>query len=278
MDFSRRKLPKDALEDMRLCPLKSVKPYALMLAPVYVFLPKNEKFISVKAPLDFFTPEELERLAPYRTFYLPEFVDSALSYRKAGRSIRGLLSWEPEAPLGESGKVALPPPPYQLNDSILRMMGPLWGAGAAIEPFFVAVLVNELCDLFPFEILLKCRDRNIAVFEHAVLLSSWSVFLALHLGFSDLDFLNALRERVFDEVSDDKPSIAVTNEVDQLIILARASLPNEKVRTLQGNWFAGRPENVARRILGRIKRLQEQLIPEAATVVSVFGERGFIDA
>ncbi|MGK5086169.1 hypothetical protein WDW86_01310 [Bdellovibrionota bacterium FG-2] len=278
MDFSRRKLPKDALEDMRLCPMKSVKPYALMLAPVYVFLPKNEKFISVKAPLDFFTPEELQRLASYRTFYLPEFVDSALSYRKAGRSIRGLLSWESEAPLGENCQVALPPPPYQLNDSILRMMGPLWGAGAAIEPFFIAVLVNELCGLLSPEVLLKCRDHSISDFEYAVLLSSWSVFLALHLGFSDLDFLRALRERVFKEVSEERSPTTVTNEVDQLVLLARASLPNEKVRTLQGNWFAGRPENVARRILGRIKRLQDQLIPSAATVASVFGERGFIDA
>ena len=56
MDFSRKKLPPDAAEKMRNCPIHSVQPYALMIAPAYVYMKVNKKFVAVKAPLDFFTP------------------------------------------------------------------------------------------------------------------------------------------------------------------------------------------------------------------------------
>jgi len=69
MDFRQRKLPKEAAINLRISPIASVKPYALMIAPVYVFMRVNEKFVSVKAPLDFFTPEELERLKSFESFF-----------------------------------------------------------------------------------------------------------------------------------------------------------------------------------------------------------------
>ena len=70
MDFSNRKLPVSAAPNMRSVPIGELKPYSLMLAPVYVFLKRNERFVAVKAPMDFFTPEEIERLRPYETCLL----------------------------------------------------------------------------------------------------------------------------------------------------------------------------------------------------------------
>jgi hypothetical protein len=61
MEFSRKKLGQEAIRELRVCSIASVQPYALMLSPVYAYLPQNAKFVAIKAPLDFFTPEELAR-------------------------------------------------------------------------------------------------------------------------------------------------------------------------------------------------------------------------
>src|SRR4051794_31443428 len=95
MNFSHRKLPPAAAEKLRICPIRTIEPFALMLAPVYVFMRRNEKFVSVKAPLDFFTPEELEKLRPFQSFFMTEFVDTALPFRQAARRVRAVLSWDP---------------------------------------------------------------------------------------------------------------------------------------------------------------------------------------
>jgi hypothetical protein len=194
MDFSKRKLPKEAAESMRICPIDTVKPYAMMLAPVYAYMKLNEKFVSVKAPLDFFTPGELDKLRTFEAFHLPAFVDTVLPFRSAARSVRALLSWSPELSVKGPRKdlVALPPASYELSDAVLRIVGPLWSSQAKVEPFFVAAFVNELCELLPAESLTTARDRSFDLYENAVLGSSWAVFLALHLGYVDLAFLNRL--------------------------------------------------------------------------------------
>ena len=61
MDFRSKKLPPEAADQLRACPVESVKPYVAMPAPVYIYLRANAKFVSVKGPLDFFTPDELAR-------------------------------------------------------------------------------------------------------------------------------------------------------------------------------------------------------------------------
>ena len=156
MYFRPTKLPREAAINLRISPIASVKPYSLMLAPVYVFMRLNEKFVSVKGPLDFFTPEELERLKPFESFFLPEFVDAALPFRQIARNVRRLVGWEPEY----KGEEQLPPAPYEVSDAVLRMIGPLWAPGLVIEPFFAAVFANELCELLPPEKLRAARDQG----------------------------------------------------------------------------------------------------------------------
>src|SRR4051812_8298441 len=95
MEFSARKLPKEAASDLVRYPVQSVKPYVPMWAPIYVFMPKNEKFVSVKAPLDFFVPEELEKLEPLENFYVSSAISNALPFRDAARGVRSVLEWEP---------------------------------------------------------------------------------------------------------------------------------------------------------------------------------------
>jgi hypothetical protein len=276
MDFRPRKLPKEAAINLRISPITSVKPYALMIAPVYVFMRINEKFVSVKGPLDFFTPEELERLKSFESFFLPEFVDAALPFRQVARDVKRLVGWEPKI----DGEAALPPAPYEVSDAVLRMLGPLWGAGLVIEPFFAAVFANELCDLLPVEKLRVARDEDVVRYERAVLRSGWAVFLALHLGYCDLPFLNQLQQRVFDAsfTGVGIPAVGRAADVDELLEIAWASMGADATVAVRGEVFASHPGRSAQKIARRLTRIQDEaMILETQPVPSIRGEKGFVD-
>lgn len=264
-----------------MCPIASVEPFALMLAPVYVFLKANEKFVAVKAPLDFFTPEELARLKPLQSFFLPEFVEQALPFREAAREVKALLSWVPKIARKAEGddypEVPLPPSPYELSDAVIRIVGPLWGSGAVIEPFFVSVFANELCELLPPERLLESRDESVAQYEKAIFQSSWAVFLALHLGHCDLDFLNRVRRRVYDEtMARIRPEAGLT-EVDEVVAISATAFDDPKVRILRCDSFGARAERVAQKIVGRMERVSAEMIRKERAVPSIYGPGGFAD-
>jgi hypothetical protein len=269
MEFTERKLPREAVNRMRICPIRTVSPFALMLAPMYIFMRLNEKFISVKGPLDFFTKEELEHYHPFESFFVPEFVDSVLPFREAARRVRAILKWQTSAVWSE--KEALPPAPYEVSDAVLRIIGPLWGDGAVIEPFFAAAFSNELCDLLPGDLLLQAREQNVDRYEEAILASGWAVFLALHLGYCDLIFLNQIRLAVFEQKVDgvlsEMPKSEPKSEVDELIALA--------LTTMDGA-FGNQPGAVAQKVASRLQRVSAEFIQEQTTVPTIFGPAGFI--
>jgi hypothetical protein len=271
MNFSKRKLPKEAADTLRACPIDSVKPYALMLAPVYVYMRMNEKFVAVKGPLDFFTPEELSRLLPLENFFLPEFVDSVVPFREAGRRVRALLSWKPRT---EGG---LAPAPFELSDAILRIIAPLWGGVTTVEPFFAAALAGEVCDLLPGEAMLAARDASVERYEKAVLLSGWAVFLALHLGHCELDFLSKLRESVFAEAFDGRPEAESCLEVRELKEMARASLGDTVSRGIRAEDFRSRPDRASQKIASRMERAKASLIRRDSGIPTIHGQKGFLD-
>ncbi|MCM2322573.1 MAG: hypothetical protein NDJ90_04865 [Oligoflexia bacterium] len=274
MDFSRRKLPKEAAQTLRACPLHTVKPYAPMLAPAYVYMPRNEKFVSVKAPLDFFTPEELERLKSFESLYLPDFVDSVLPFRSAARGVLTLLQWRPD----RNDPSVLPPASYELADAVLRLLGPLWGRDTQIEPFFLAVFANELCELLPGELLTEVREQSVETYESAMLLSSWAVFLALHIGHCDLGFLNALRVRVFTEAAYGAGEQRRFAPVDEVISAARRSLPAEsRLAPLRADGFVGQTDRVSQKMLSRLRRVIQDLLRPERPVATIFGPGGFVD-
>jgi hypothetical protein len=276
MDFRHRKLPKEAAINLRISPIASVKPYALMLAPVYVFMRKNAKFIAVKGPLDFFTPEELVRFAPFESFFLPEFVDAALPFRQIARNVRRLLGWEPEY----KGEQQLPPAPYENSDAVLRMIGPLWGSGLVLEPFFAAVFSNELCDLLPPEKLKLARDQDYASYERSILRSGWAVFLALHLGYCDLPFLNRLQQRVFDAsfTGVGIPSVGQAADVDELLEIVWESMGPNASAAVRGDVFSKSSSRSAQKVARRLERIvTEAMVLEDQPVPSIYGAKGFAD-
>ena len=270
MDFTRKKLSLTEAPQLRVCPIESVAPYALMLAPVYVYLKRNEKYVAVKAPLDFFTPAELERLKSFEAFFLPASVDLTLAFRDAGRKLRVILSWEP--PADETG-VVLPPAPFEISDAVLRTVGPLWSGTGAIEPFFVSVLVNELCDPIDPQELELAREQSVAQFELGLMRSAWAVFLLLHLGCNDRTYLSQVREQIF---SGD-PKLG-GDELEQLIALTQELIPDGASRPISKDVFASHSQRIARKIAGRIERVTEQLLDNKFVQPSIRGKEGFLDA
>ncbi|HTL11581.1 MAG TPA: hypothetical protein VL588_03790, partial [Bdellovibrionota bacterium] len=206
--------------------MDSVKPYALMPAPVYVYLRRNGKFLSVKAPMDFFTPEELQRFRGYEHFFMPKSVDAIADLRTAGRRVRALMLWDPTSKQfgPETGQTRMAPAPFELSDAVIRILGGLWTSECKVRPFSVTILVDEICDVLPAELLLRARDEDVIRFETALFRSSWVVFLALHLGFCDLKFLNRLRERAFVAGFEGSNPFAAHPELDELYQLASLSL------------------------------------------------------
>jgi hypothetical protein len=276
MDFSQRKLPAQAAANLRICPIGTVKPFALMLAPVYVFMRRNAKFVSVKAPLDFFTEVELARLKSFEIFYLPEFIDEVLPFRQVARRAKALLQWDPTGK-----KVPLPPAPFEVSDGILRVIGPLWSPAHSLEPFFVSAFSDEFCDLLPGEELLAARDANLVSYERAIFISAWMVFLSLHLGVLDREYLSALRLQTFRKVLGREENTLCFDSVSdagQLFRILDERLSAEQAYSaLNLDFFRSRSERVARKIVSRLDRVRASLTDAKAPIVSVTGDRGFVN-
>jgi hypothetical protein len=241
-------------------------------------MPRNGKYVSIKGPLDFFTPEELTKFRGLGSLFFLDFVDRVLPYRDAGVRVRAILNWQPSMrQSGGGGKmvdVAFPPAPFEISDAIIRVIGPLWGKAMDLEPFFTVTLTEEICDPVDPEILLTEREKDVVKFERAVLVSSLSVFFALHLGWNDLAFLNGLRARVIQGLSDDQP------EVRNLVQLAEAAIDEIVVsKRLKPSWLAIRPEPVAWKIAARLERVATQFSAKTpGPSPTIYGQGGLVSA
>jgi hypothetical protein len=283
MDFTQRKLPRTAAGELRRLNLGELQPFALMFSPVYVFLRRNEKFIGIKAPLDFFIESEIEKVRPYGALFVLPFVDQVAPYREAGRRARKILSARDiQSNSDESGypEVKLPPPPWEVSDSILRVVGPLWGREGKIEPFFVTAFVQDLCGSLPGDLLLQSRDSDISTHEKALIRSSWAVFLALHLGFCELSWLIHLRARVFAETSQLEYRgrfLGDGSDVPELIHLTQSHLfDDEGLAPLSANVFQFEDARVALKLYSRLERVKKEFSARSTYNESIRGQKGFL--
>ena len=274
MDFSARKLPQTAALELRICPVESVQPFAPMIGPVYVLLKKNEKLISVKGPLDFFTPEELQKFRHYKNFYLPQFVDDVVPFREAAMQVRKIISWSPT----KNGESVLPPAPYELSDAVLQVVGTLWGRGVVIEPFFAAIFAHELCAPLSPALALSIHDRNTVSYENALLRSGLAVFLAVHLGYCDLDFLKRLRNQVFQNgLQPQSVQLrGIASEVDDLATLVYDFTLKDPRKAIRGGMFGTAMGRASAKMAARLQRVR-RMVDESKPAATIFGERGFVD-
>lgn len=280
MRFKERKLPANAALRLKRCPVSTVSPYAPMIVPVYVLMKRNKKFICVKGPLDFFEPAELERLKPLENLFVPSFIESAQPFQKAARAVKALLQWTPRASTASAGHfpmVPLSPSSFELSDSILRILGPLWGQGIQIEPYFMSIFASELCGLLDQKLLIEAKSKDVESYELALIKSGCAVFLAFHLGYRQLDFLNELRASFFKESVFEGASFA-NDEILELSHLINEWIFEPECTGISQMHFQDRPEKVAQKLLSRIQRIEKELLPPHDTwSASIFGPKGLVD-
>ncbi len=270
MDLNKEKPSSDMIDKLYRVQINTIRPFALMMAPVYLYLKANQKFITVKAPLDFFTPEELSRLKFYKYFYYPEFASSLLPFREAGRQARLILTTRVEIPDSaeepSSSEDLLPLAEFEISDHILKTIGPLWSQdsknGQGIDPYFVIVFVNELCDLFSKDKLIDARERGVINFDYALFRSSWAIFLALHLGYCNIEFLNRLRNRIFDACIAGESEHEVRNEVDELVFVAHSTLKGNYNKKVNIDFFKKRLGRLSQKLEDRLDRIRLELLPK----------------
>jgi hypothetical protein len=263
MDFTRKKLPLEQASEMRVCPIGSVQPYAPLPAPLYVLMSSNQKFLAVKAPLDFLSPADLDRLRSFENFFYPPFIRQVLPYRASARSLLGLL-------FGASQGRGLRPAPYETSDAFLRLTAHLWSPEAIIEPFFVSAFVTELCGPLPAEAAIQAREASLDTYEQAVLKSSWAVWQALHLDYLDGEWIRGLRDSVFQAAGSGAPVSYRGAPWARDIVGQRISQRGMHLEELsQGP--------VRRKLESRAIRLLNQLVSENQGAPSVLGENGLME-
>jgi len=264
MLFEDKKLQLESVDELIQCPIMSVEPFSLMLAPVYVLMKLNKKLVSVKAPLDFFTSDELDRLKTHEVFYMPKFAMSSIRFQTAARVVQSLLS-------KTQGKMV--PAPFEVSNETFGVMGPLWGKQIQIEPFFMCVFSDELCTPLKPETLLWARENAVVRHDHGLLLSGSLVFVALHVGWFNLIELNQIRSFVYEKTvageNWENPKTELELIVSELneIYSSNTSLTIQNLEEVKSDW--------AEKLTSRLKRLKQINTNKLYESVSIFGEEGF---
>src|SRR5690349_1459794 len=91
MDFTDKKLPKEAIHNLISVGIEDISPYSLLFVPTYIFLKENEKFIAVRAPLDFFTESDLEKLRSQKYLYFHAIARFFQSVAEIGLHTRTII-------------------------------------------------------------------------------------------------------------------------------------------------------------------------------------------
>jgi hypothetical protein len=210
-------------------------------------------------------------------------VDQVAPFREAGRRVKKILSGRPPTvDRDEIGypEVKLPPPPWEVSDTVLGVVGPLWGRELRIEPFFATAFVQDLCGSLPEDLLLGSRDADIIRHEKAIFRSTWAVFLSLHLGLCDLDWLRRLRARVFARVTEQSAPSGSDRDAPDIIELFKlvesAVFDDEGLQPLSGDAFQYEDFRLALKINSRLERVKKEFAPRSTYHGSVRGKKGFL--
>ncbi len=272
------KLPRSALEKLRAIPVDRLQPHALLTSPAYAFLPKNEKLILVKASLDFFDKNELSRFSSfYRLYFLPA-VETAEFFENQARRVRAVLTAKAiltDFPESVLGAVSLDIPSYERSDSILRILGTLWNTRGEIEPHFVVAFSQALCGSLGEERLARARDRSAESFEKAILLSSWAVFLALHLGYCELSYVERIYRETFEAVA--FGGVINPDRIQEgLIDLILSSEVCLRERIFKLSFFEKQPGLLGQKISARFRRIQNEGLWRIETLPSLEDWEGLL--
>ena len=280
MQFKARKLPKSRAAGLTSFSTDQAEPFKPLHAPIYVLLSKNEKLVPLKAPLDFLDAKEIEKLEAGGDYFFGPVHSRVKPFLAAADEIKKTIAWS-----GASTTGVLEPAPYEISDSILRKLAALWAplndGAIAIETYFAVTFTNALCDALPAFEVEGIRDADPDTYELTVLRSGLFVFLAIHLGHSDLKVLNQLRLRFFNESfgdlnpSESAPnSVCISLELHELKRWVEGFVSSPETHLLSSEQFSNSPSRVAQKLESRLHRLRSELLDSGAALASTSGEDG----
>ena len=268
MLFDDKKLNPEAVEDLLQCPIESIAPFTLMLAPIYVFMKLNQKFVSVKAPLDFFLPDELEKLRKHETFYVPKIIKSSVRYQTAARIIKKIYTFN------DSNSNLLGASSFEISNEVLKVIGSLWGNEVIVEPFFAAVFAHEFCRPLNSEMILNARETTVVRHDHGLLLSGVFVYVAVHLGWYSYEELNQLRDLIYERTVNGEDWSNATSSYELMInglnqiIIKSSRIDIDQLKELRLEW--------SQKLLSRISRIKSEISKYSEKSPSIYGEEGFV--
>jgi len=264
MLFDERKLSTESIDDLIQCPVHTIEPYSLMLAPVYVLMRLNHKLVSVKAPLDFFLPDELERLKRYEMFYIPKFVQLSVQFQTAARVMKNVL---------HSEIAGLKPAPYEVSHEILSLIAPLWGKELQVEPFFMAIFAHELCEPLTPEQIVWAREQAVVRHDLGLMLSGAFVFIAAHLGWQDFEALTQARNDIYVRTVTGEEWDDPKNELELMVSGLNVLLSQN--RSVSCDALEGIGDEWARKVSARIRTfVRYRGLPKRSSP-TIYGDEGF---
>ena len=266
MNFKDRTIELSQIESLYPCRVDTVNPYSLMIAPVYVLMRRNEKLVCVKAPLDFFTTDELDALKRYEVVYLPVSVKEVGRFQTAARLHRSFI----EPVNGGSSRA-----PFEIAHQVMKATAPLWGAGLAVEAFFASIYSDELCGPLPSDQLMHGRETAIVRHEEGILLGGALTFVLVQLGWHSLFTLKWIREQVYLRTVEGETWDHPETDWESIVRDLKHAFAGESVLSLpvlnaiEGDW--------ARRLAARIRKLGENSVTRKYESLSLNRTGGFFN-
>ncbi len=264
MLFEDKKLQLESVDKLIQCPIYTIEPFALMLAPVYILMKLNMKLVSVKAPLDFFTADELQRLKFHEVFYFPKFAKSSVRLQTAARLIRKILTIQ---------QSELSSAPFEISKESFSALSELWGKQIQVEPFFMGIFADEFCQPLNQEKMLWARENAVINHDHGLLLSGAAIFVALHLGWFDVKFLNDQRNRIYERTVQGEEWSNPNSEFEYIVsdlnklLHSDKSLNLQNLKLIKSEW--------AQKLASRLLFLKNKNTNFTYGSASIYGEEGF---
>ena len=280
MNFDKRKRSKEEARDLVHIPADEIRPYEVLTAPVYVYLKANQKFIALKGPLDFFDENSIKNILGKNNIFIGPFYEEAQEIKKYAKALREELM-QPYVRYNDFNDRPFPDPQitlptYARSRICLRKATEIWSSDRTIEPFVVMIYIDELCGLIPKSDLIRAYNRDVDQFELALLRSSWAVFLAMHLGYYDLDALTHLRLNAFNWTFDLPNNKVGFSETDRIIKTAMETVKVIDQKTIQDLMFKERDDELSRRLAARFDFRAVEYLGDDQNSWSIYGEKGFL--
>lgn len=274
---SPRLLFEEAIEQYDKFPVESIEPCSIRLAPTYVALTQNKKLIAVKGPLDFFSEKELRKWLRFSHFYSPPIASLVTPFSQAGSAIREILKVKEE----QKQNQPLPPSPLSLSRQVLDRLKGLWtlapSGDLCVEPLALIAFNELLCEKISGPALVKARERSVARFEEALLFSSWSTFMALHLGYCNLSFINQVRSDSFQAFSSEETENLTRTLADELITMTREIFKSQSLNQVSSRVFDSLSHPASACLRDRLKYIKSEikkLDPNDPNFTSLYGPIG----